>query len=68
MEPKYQIISKFMVRLIGLFNPVIKEMAEMFYQYDRDYIFVSSKFENYYDFKPTPYLEGIKAIVIEDYR
>ena len=68
VEPKYQIISKFMLRLIGLFKPVMKEMVEMFYQYDRDYVFDSSKIENHFDFKPTPYMEGIKAIVNEDYR
>jgi hypothetical protein len=31
----------------------------MLYQYDRDYIFDSSKFEKEFNFTPTPYKEGI---------
>ncbi|PLX13633.1 MAG: NAD-dependent dehydratase [Marinilabiliales bacterium] len=67
VKPKYQVASKFMVRLIGLFVPIMNEMVEMIYQYDRDYVFDSSKFEKRFNFKPTPYLDGIKTIVIEDY-
>ncbi len=68
VEPKYQLVSKFMLRLIGLFQPVMREMTEMLYQYDRDYVFDSSKFESYFDFKPTSYQTGIKTIVEQDYR
>ena len=56
-----------MVRMIGLFVPIMKEMVEMIYQYDRDYVFDSSKFEKRFDFKPTSYPEGIKEIVQQDY-
>ncbi len=68
VEPKYQLVSKFMLRLIGLFQPVMREMTEMLYQYDRDYVFDSSKFESHFDFKPTSYQAGIKMIVEHDYR
>ena len=67
VKPKYQIASKFMVRLLGLFVPVMRELVEMIYQYDRDYVFDSTKFETKFNFKPTPYLEGIKTIIKEDY-
>jgi nucleoside-diphosphate-sugar epimerase len=67
VEPKYQVVPKFLVRILGLFVPIMKEMVEMMYQYDRDYVFDSSKFERRFDFKPTPYLEGIKEIVKKDY-
>lgn len=67
VEPKYQVAPKFLVRIIGLFVPIMKEMVEMIYQYDRNYVFDSSKFEKRFDFKPTPYLEGIKKIVENDY-
>ncbi len=63
VEPKYQVAPKLLVRIMGLFVPVMKEIVEMMYQYDRDYIFDSSKFENRFNFTPTPYLEGIKEIV-----
>ena len=42
-------------------------MVEMMYQYDRDYIFDSSKFVEKFNFQPTSYLEGIKEIVAKDY-
>lgn len=65
--PKTQTAGKFIVRLLGLFIPLMREMPEMMYQYDRDYIFNSDKFEKHFDFKVTPYLDGIKEIVKSDY-
>ena len=41
----------------------MKEFVEMLYQYDRDYVFDSSKFEKAFNFQPTPYAEGIREIV-----
>jgi nucleoside-diphosphate-sugar epimerase len=66
-KPKTFIISKFMLKMMGIFVPVFKEMVEMNYQYDRDYIFNSDKFEGKFNFKPTSYNEGIKKIVEIDY-
>lgn len=60
VQPKYREVSKFMLRVIGLFVPVMGEIVEMYYQYDRDYLFDSSKFEQRFDVTPTPYLEGVK--------
>jgi len=68
VEPKYRVANKFMVRLMGLFVPVMRELVEMMYQYERDYVFVSDKFEQAFDLKPTPYAEGIREIVRTDYR
>jgi len=67
-KPKIQIVSVFMLRILGLFVPVMKEIIEMLYQYDRDYVFDSNKFEKRFNFKPTPYLQGIKEIVELDYK
>jgi nucleoside-diphosphate-sugar epimerase len=67
VKPRLQLAPKFLVRIMGLFTPLMKEMVEMLYQYDRDYIFMSKKFEDRFDFKPTSYLEGIKQIVQSDY-
>ena len=68
VKPKYRIVSKFMVQLIGLFVPVMKESNEMLYQYDRNYVFDSSKFQQEFGIEPTSYRDGIKAIVAADYR
>lgn len=67
VEPGYRIAPWWFVRIVGLFVPVMKEMVEMMYQYDRDYVFDSTKFENYFDFTPTSYLEGIRKTVRTDY-
>jgi nucleoside-diphosphate-sugar epimerase len=68
VQPKYQAAPKFLVRILGLFMPIMKEMVEMMYQFENDYVFNSQKFEKRFDFKPTPYLAGIKDIVRLDYR
>ena len=40
----------------------------MAYQYDRDYDFRSEKFNQRFDFSPTQYSQGVKAVVAADYR
>jgi nucleoside-diphosphate-sugar epimerase len=57
---KYSVLSKFMIRLAGLFIKPIKESYEMLYQSDSAYLFDSSKFEKHFSFTPTSYEEGIK--------
>lgn len=66
-RPKYRIINKTLARLIGFFVPEIRESVEMFYQYNRDYVFDSSKFEKRFSFMPTPYQKGIKEIIALDF-
>ena len=63
VESKSQVLSMFLLKILSLFVPIMKELKEMVYQYDRDYVFDSSKFEKEFDFIPTPYKEGIKEIV-----
>jgi nucleoside-diphosphate-sugar epimerase len=63
VKPRTQVAGKFIIRIMGLFNPIMKEFVEMLYQYDRDYVFDSSKFENAYNFKPTPYQIGIQEVI-----
>jgi len=49
------------------FIPLMKELKEMAYQYDRDYVFNSSKFDNHFNFVPTPYIDGIKNIIQSEF-
>jgi len=60
---KIFVMPLWLIRIVGIFVPVLKEMPEMMYQYDRDYFFDSSKFEKRFEFIPTTYSEGIKRIV-----
>jgi len=59
VKPDYMVIPKWMLKMIGLFNPIINESVEMLYQNEVDYIFDSSKFEKAFGFKPTSYETGI---------
>jgi len=59
LTPRYMIFSRWMLQILGLFNGIIRESVEMLYQSDSDYLFDSSKFEKTFDFKPTPYSQGI---------
>lgn len=68
VQPKYRTVPKYMLRLLGFFVPFMKEMHEMAYQYDRDYIFRSDKFEKRFDMSPTSYEDGIKVIIETDYQ
>jgi nucleoside-diphosphate-sugar epimerase len=57
-----------LIRILGLFIPVLSEMPEMMYQYKRDYFFDSSKFNKRFNFRITPYAEGVKRTVAEGLR
>ena len=60
---KLFVMPMWMIRITGIFVPVLKEMGEMMYQYDRDYFFDSSKFDKRFHFKTTTYQEGVKLTV-----
>ncbi len=65
MEAKnnYTVLPNWLVRAFGLFVPVMKELAEMNYQYDRDYYFDSKKFNDYFAFKPTSHASAVKLTI-----
>jgi nucleoside-diphosphate-sugar epimerase len=61
---KMRVLPVWMMGILGLFIPILKEFKEMAYQYDRDYHFDSSKFSNRFgDFKITTPQEGIKLTI-----
>jgi nucleoside-diphosphate-sugar epimerase len=61
VPPRYRVLSRPMVRLIGWFNPLVGKVYEMLYQNDSPYLFDSSMFERAFSFSGTPYAEGIRA-------
>jgi len=61
-KPAYFSLKKWMLWTIGKFMKVVAGTVEMYYQYDHDYLFDSSKFEKRFNFKPTPYEDGIKKM------
>ena len=63
VEPAYRTIGSGMLRFLGLFSPLMRELAEMAYQYEKDYVFDSTKIEGRFGITPTSYQEGIKQLV-----
>lgn len=59
--PKFMVFPKWMIKVSGLFMPIMKEMYEMLYQNELAYVFDSTKFEKHFHFTPTSYEDGIKA-------
>jgi nucleoside-diphosphate-sugar epimerase/uncharacterized protein YndB with AHSA1/START domain len=62
-EPKVSVVSLWLFKILGLFNPIMKEMVEMMYQFDRDYFFDSTKFDRRFNFRTTTYKEGVKRTI-----
>jgi len=60
---KVKVLPMWMLKLLGIFIPILREMPEMMYQNDRDYFFDSSKFNQQFSFTPTRYEEGVKQTV-----
>lgn len=60
---KLQVMASWMVSILGLFIPVLKEVKELRYQSDQDYCLDSSKIEKAYGLKPTPMEHGLKECI-----
>jgi len=67
-KPGYWAIPKWMVRIMGIFMPIMRESVEMMYQYDRDYVFDSSKFRERFNMKSTSCKQGIREVIKADFQ
>lgn len=56
-----QVAPRWLLALMGLFVPVLRENMEMLYQFEHDYRFDSSKVERAFGLTATPYRDGIAA-------
>lgn len=63
VEPKIQEVPVWLMKILGLFIPIMREFPEMIYQYDQDYIFDSSKFEKRFGISATSPKEGVRILV-----
>ncbi|MEI7672081.1 MAG: NAD-dependent epimerase/dehydratase family protein, partial [Deltaproteobacteria bacterium] len=62
-EGKEFVLPIWFLKILGIFVPILKEMVEMMYQYDREYVFDSSKFDRRFSFTKTTYQQGVKLTV-----
>lgn len=67
VNPRFRTVGRSMIWMLGLFVPVLREMLEMTYQNDRDYVFSSEKFEQRFGMHPTSYADGIREILRIDF-
>jgi nucleoside-diphosphate-sugar epimerase len=58
-QPKYRALTRPMIWVAGWFDTTIRELYEMLYQYEFDYVFDSTKFMKAFHFQPTSYPEGV---------
>ena len=66
-QPRCQTLPPWLVSAIGIFVPVLKEIREMMYQYQRDYVFSSAKFNRLFEFTTTSYRDGLGEVIKSDY-
>jgi nucleoside-diphosphate-sugar epimerase len=63
---EYNIFKKGMINIIALFVPFLKEIKELLYQWEQDYIFDCTKFNTRFpSFKTTTLQQGVAAILNE---
>jgi nucleoside-diphosphate-sugar epimerase len=61
---KLGVATRRMVRLAGLFKPLVRELKETLYQFERPFISDASKFERAFGpFVPTPHREAVRRTV-----
>jgi nucleoside-diphosphate-sugar epimerase len=60
---KVSVMPMWLLKILGHFIPVLGEMPEMMYQYDRTYFFNSSKFDKRFNFITTTYQQGVRKTV-----
>jgi nucleoside-diphosphate-sugar epimerase len=60
---KVSAMGKMMLRFGGLFIPAAREVIEMMYEFEQDFVVDSSKFTKMFGLQATPYREGIQQTV-----
>jgi nucleoside-diphosphate-sugar epimerase len=62
-QKKIQTIPEWMISVLGIFVPILKELQDVGYQFKQDYFFNSSKFNKRFNFTPISPVDGIKEII-----
>ncbi|MEO7909937.1 MAG: NAD-dependent epimerase/dehydratase family protein [Roseiflexaceae bacterium] len=52
-----------MVRLLGLVNPIVRELSEMLYEWNKPFVMDSSAFQRTFGMQPTPLRVAVQATV-----
>ena len=61
---KVGVAARPMIRVVGLFNPLVRELNETLYQFERPFVSDASKFQTAFGpFEPTPHTEAVRRTV-----
>ena len=60
---KVKVLPLWMINLLGLFVPIMRELSEMMYQFDRPYNFDCSKFINKFNYTPKINSEAVRETI-----
>jgi len=60
---KVKVIPEIVIKLLGIFVPVLREMPEMIYQFENQFYFDSSKFISRFNFEPTKNKEAVRLTI-----
>lgn len=58
--PKMRVITRAMIRLAGVFSPLIRETSEVLYQFERPFVMDATKFERAFGKQVTPHRDAIR--------
>lgn len=61
--PKIQVMPKFLLKILSLFSPMMRELEEMLYEFEEPFILDHSKFERTFGNHATPLREAIQTTV-----
>jgi len=53
-------LSATLVRVLGLFNPMLRELGEMLYEFDAPYLVDGSRYQHAFGGTPTPHSEAMR--------
>ena len=63
VDPRLQPVPVWLMKILGLFVPIMREFPEMMYQYEQDYIFDSTKIEKQFGLTATSPAKGIELTI-----
>ncbi len=67
LPPRMSSVPDLLVRMLGLFNPLLREVAEMLYEFNEPFVVDSSKFVQAFGDIATPHYEAVRH-TLEWYR
>lgn len=59
--PRLGVYPALVLRLAGLFDPLVRELNELAYQFEQPFVLDGSRFQQAFGFSPTPHRQALRA-------